>query len=448
MSAPLRAPKSHEATLENGLRIVVVPLAHLQSASLSVFVKVGPRYERAETNGISHFLEHMLFRGTPSYATAYELSFAAEGLGGAIDAATYADFTHYQLHVPREHATRALDLLAELLSGPRFGDLALEKKIVREEILADRDAEGREVDAENLSRLLVYGEHPLGFKITGETENVDRFELADLHAHLQAHYGAANMAVVATGAVDPAQIIEHSRLRFGGFRRGELTLVTEPPPARHDEHLRFVYHEASQSEVRVCLRAFGPDDPDYMALKLLVRVLDDGMSTRLHRRLTDESGLAYEAFAALDPYEETGLVEVGATVEHEKVPDVLQVILGMLRELCERDVDPAELEKARTRYGWTLRRIVDSPEDMALYVGTQAVFGRAIDLEGLWADVARVTAQDLRAAARRVVRGSGLHVLCVGRARKAVQKQAARVVNGFVEAEGPVRAHKRAQHAR
>ena len=110
MSAPLRAPRSHETTLENGLRVVVVPLAHLQGASLSVFVKVGPRYERAETNGISHFLEHMLFRGSPSYATAYELSFAAEALGGAIDAATYADFTHYQLGVPREHATRALDL--------------------------------------------------------------------------------------------------------------------------------------------------------------------------------------------------------------------------------------------------------------------------------------------------------------------------------------------------
>ena len=432
MSAPLRAPQSFEATLENGLRVVVVPLPHLQGASLSVFVKVGPRYERPETNGISHFLEHMLFRGTPSYATAYDLSFAAEQLGGAIDAATYADFTHYQLGVPSEYATEALDLLGELLRAPRFGELALEKKIVREEILADRDADGREVDAENLSRLLVYGDHALGFKITGEAENVERFGIPELQAHLTAHYGAANMAVVATGAVEPAQIIEHTRKVFGDFPRGRMTLVEEPPPARHDEHLRFVSNEASQSDVRVCLRAFGPDDPHYMALKLMVRILDDGMSTRLHRRLTDESGLAYEAFAALDPYEETGLLEVGATVEHDKTPEVLRAILGMLGELTERNVDDIELTKARTRYGWTLRRLVDSPEDMALYAGTQAVFGRAIDLAGLWAEVAQVTADDIRAAARRIVRGSGLHVVCVGRAKKTVQKQAERVVNEFV----------------
>lgn len=437
MSAPLRAPQSFEATLENGLRVVVVPLPHLQGASLSIFVKVGPRYERPETNGISHFLEHMLFRGTPSYATAYDLSFAAEQLGGAIDAATYADFTHYQLGVPSEHATEALALLAELLKAPRFGELALEKKIVREEILADRDADGREVDAENLSRLLVYGNHALGFKITGEAENVDRFGIPELRAHLAAHYGAANMAVVATGAVEPEQIIAHIRKLFGDFPRGSLTLVEEPPPARHDEHLRFVNNEASQSDVRVCLRAFGPDDPHYMALKLMVRILDDGMSTRLHRRLTDESGLAYEAFGALDPYEETGLLEVGATVEHDKIPDVLRAILDMLGELTERDVEAAELEKARSRYGWTLRRLVDSPEDMALYAGTQAVFGRAIDLAGLWSEVAQVTADDIRAAARRIVRGSGLHIVCVGKAKKSVQKQAERVVKDFV-----------AQHAR
>ncbi|MFT3926225.1 MAG: pitrilysin family protein [Myxococcales bacterium] len=434
---PLRAPQSFEATLENGLRVVVVPLGHLQGASLSVFVKVGPRYERAETNGISHFLEHMLFRGTPSYPTAYDLSFAAEQLGGAIDAATYADFTHYQLGVPREHAGKALELLAELLRAPRFGELALEKKIVREEILADRDADGREVDAENLSRLLVYGDHALGFKITGEADNVEGFGPAELHAHLSNHYGAANMAVVATGAVEPEAIVEHARRLFGDFPRGRLTLVEEPPPARHDERLRFVNHDASQSDVRVCLRAFGPDDPHYTALKLMVRILDDGMSTRLHRRLTDESGLAYEAFAALDPYEETGLLEVGASVEHEKVPEVLSAILGMLHELTERDVEPRELEKARTRYAWTLRRLVDSPEDMALYAGTQAVFGRAIDLSGLWSDVAHVTAADIRAAAQRIVRASGLHIVSVGRAKKPVQKQAERVVAGFV-----------AQHAR
>lgn len=433
----LRATQSHETVLENGLRVVVVPQTHLQGASLSVFVKVGPRYEQPETNGISHFLEHMLFRGTPRYETAYDLSLAAEGLGGTVEAATYADFTHYQLNVPAEHALPALDLLAELLRAPRFGELALEKKIVREEILADRDVDGREVDAENLSRLLLFRDHALGFKITGEPENVERFGLPELKAHLSAHYGASNMAVVATGAVAPAEIFEHTQKIFAGFARGRLTLIDAPPPPRHREHLQFVKNEASQSDVRVCFRAFGPDDPHYMALKLLMRVLDDGMSTRLHRRLTDDSGLAYDAFGSLDPYEEVSVIEVGASVEHDKVPDVLTAILDMMREFTEHEVSEPELTKARARYNWNLRNIIDSPEDLALYAGTQAIFGRPIDLGELFAEVSRVGAQEILEAARTVIRPENLHIVCVGKIKKHVQKAAERVVLGFVEAREP-----------
>jgi predicted Zn-dependent peptidase len=424
-------------TLENGLRLIAVPQPHLQGATLSLFVKVGPRYERREKSGISHFLEHMLFRGTAKHATPYELAYAGEALGGTLDAATYADFTHYQISVPREHAADAVELLGDLLAGPRFLDLALEQRIVKEEILADLDADGREVDAENLSRMLVFGDHPLGFKITGDVSNVESFTLADLKAHLDGHYGAANMALVATGSVDAQEVFAAAAHAFGKLPRGQVTLIDAPPPPRHDERLRFVRNDASQSEVRTCFRAFGSDDPDFVALKLLVRILDDGMSTRLHQRLTDESGLAYEVFAGLDPYEEAGLVEIGASVEHDKVPEVIQAVLGLMAELRDGDVSQRELDKARARYGWNLRRIADSAEDMAMYAGTQAIFGRSIDLDGLLAELDRVHVSDIRQVARRLVRPGALHIVCVGRASKAVQKQAASVVTAWSTGAGP-----------
>jgi predicted Zn-dependent peptidase len=411
---------------------LVVPQAHLQGATLSVFVKTGPRYERKRTNGISHFLEHMLFRGTKSYATPYDLSFAAESLGGTIDAATYADFTQFQISVPREHARAGLALLADLLLEPKFTDLPLEKRIVREEILADLDENGREVDAENLSRMLVYGdEHPLGFKITGTADNVDTFTEVELREHLREHYGASNMAVVATGAVEPHEMIDAARHLFGALPRGTVTLIDAPPPARHDERLRFVDNDAAQTDVRLLFRAFGSADPDFTALKLLVRVLDDGMSTRLHRRLTDDSGLAYEVFAALDPYEETGLVELGASVEHEKVAALTSEALTMMAELRDGGVTSAELHKARTRYAWTLRRIVDSPEDMAMYVGTQSVFGRSTELAQLLAEVEQVSLERLSQVARRVIRSEGLHVLCVGKLTRTQRKETERAVARF-----------------
>ncbi len=427
MSAPAPLPLPLERTASHGLRVLVVPQSHLQGATLSLFVKVGPRYEHRERNGISHFLEHMLFRGTPRFASTYELSLAAESLGGTLEAATYVDFTQYQISVPKEEAERGVELLAELLRGPRFQELELEKEIVREEILADLDASGREVDAENLSRMLVFGAHPLGFKITGDAQNVERLERAHLHEHLREHYGAANMVLVASGAVTAAEIFPAAERAFAGLPRGHLTLLEEPAPARHERHLWFVKNDASQTDIRACFRAFGGDDPEFMALKLLLRVLDDGMSTRLHRRMTDESALAYEAFAALDSYEETGLVEVGASVEHDKVAEALAAILELMSALRDGDIAEPELAKARARYAWNLRRILDSAEDMAMFAGTQALFGRDVALGPLLDECARVTLHDLKRVARRVVRPEHTHIVCVGKAPKAVERAATKV---------------------
>lgn len=429
------AVAAEERRLENGLRVVVVPQRHLAGATLSLFVKVGPRYERRAQSGISHFLEHMLFRGTRRFDSAYALSFASESLGGMVEAATYADFTHFQLSVPAEHAIEALSLLADLLVAPRFLDLELEKKIVREEILSDLSVDGREVDAENLSRMLMFGEHPLGFKITGDAETVESFTIADLKGHIAAHYGAANMALVATGNIDKEALFQSAQRLFAEFPRGALTLLDAPPPLRHTEHLRFVDNEASQTDVRLCFRAFGSDDPDFMALRMLSRIIDDGMSTRLHRKLTDDSGLAYDVFAALDPYEEIGVFEIGASVEHDKLPDVVSAALGLMSEFCEAEVEPEELEKARTRYRWSLRRIVDSPEDMAMFVGTQAIFGRSLELAQLLADAERITRADLLRVARRVVRPEGTHVLAVGKIKKAVQKRTERALETWQSAQ-------------
>ncbi len=421
-------PPPIESALSNGLRVVVVPQQHLQGATLSLFVKVGPRYERREVNGVSHFLEHMLFRGTAKFENAYQLSLASERLGGTIEAATYADFTHYQLSVPGELAEEGLELLAELFRAPRFLELALEKQIVREEILADLDASGREVDPENLSRMLVYGEHPLGFKITGDADNVDRLTLDDLRAHLRDHYGASNTVLVVTGNVDAGRMEAAAARALSSLPVGKVTLIDAPPPARHDQRVRFVKNDSSQTELRACLRSFANDDPDFMALKLLMRVLDDGMSTRLHRRMTDESGLAYEAFAALDSYEETGLIELGASVEHDKAAEALRAMLELLSELRDGEIRQDELDKARTRYLWNLRRIIDSAEEMAMYAGTQAVFGRNPSLAIPLQDCEAVTLADLRRAARRVIRAENLYVVFVGKVKKVIAKRAERVL--------------------
>ncbi|HEX4355182.1 MAG TPA: pitrilysin family protein, partial [Polyangiales bacterium] len=166
----------HRAALPNGLSVVTVPQPHLHSASVAVLVKVGARHETARTNGVSHLLEHMLFRGSARYPSAYALNRAIEELGGTLHGATHSDFTLFEVSLPPGNVQSGIEILGELFAKPSFAELAVEKRIVREEILEYLDEEGREVDPDNLSRELMFGTHPLGMTITGSLDNLANFE--------------------------------------------------------------------------------------------------------------------------------------------------------------------------------------------------------------------------------------------------------------------------------
>lgn len=409
-------------TLSNGLRILVVPQPHLQGASLGVYVKVGSRYESLEDNGLSHFLEHMLFRGTEAHDSAYALNLAAERLGGTLEAATHTDFTSYSLTVPHEHALEALDVLAQMMTRPRLLDLELEKQVVCEEILADLGDEGQEVDPDNLAGMLMYGQHPLSYKLTGDADNVKRFGDADLRRHLARHYTARNMVVCVAGAVDPEQVIQRGTPAFAALPPGQPTLIERPPPSRHGERFRFVKNPGSQTDLRVMLWTFGEDDPECAALSMLLSILDDGMSTRLHRRMTDDSGLAYDVYADSEHYEDVGVFEIGATVDHAKVPEVTRAAIELLRQLRDNPVTEQELDKARMRNRWDLRYALDDTEGMAELYGTNALFGRPDTWESMQQELERVTASDVQRVARRVIREENLYVVCVGVLNKKLQQ--------------------------
>jgi len=177
----------HRAGLPNGLRVIVVPQPHLHSASVAVLVKVGARHENTRDNGVSHLLEHMLFRGSARYPSAYALNRAIEELGGTLHGATHADFTLFEVTLPPTNVASGISILGELFKHPNFSDLGVEKRIVREEILEYLDEEGREVDPDNLSRELMFGTHPLGMTITGSLDNLEMLGEPELRAHMQRH---------------------------------------------------------------------------------------------------------------------------------------------------------------------------------------------------------------------------------------------------------------------
>lgn len=424
-------PSVQREVLPNGLRIVVAPQPHLHTATVAAFVKVGSRYEDRRQNGISHFLEHMLFRGSERHPSAFAMSHAIESLGGTLGAATYADFTSFAMTLPPESLGEGIRLLGEVFRAPVLGEIDTEKDIVREEILEALDEDGRNVDVEDLSRAMVFGEHPLGFKITGDASNIDRFTLDEVRGHFARHYVGASTVVVLSGNVDAETTIPVIEDAFGALPRGELPAVAAPHFPR-GPRFSYVDSQGSQTDLRVSFVAVAEGDPKRPALDLLLRVLDDGMSTRLHRRMVDEQGLAYDVFARLDLYEDCGMLDFGASVEHAKTPELLGELLDVARELRDANVPESELEKAKRRYAWDMRAALDEGATLASFHGVRHMIGRAEEtLESAVDGLRAVTADDVRAMARAVFRPEGLAVIAVGVLEEDEERAAQRVVERF-----------------
>ncbi len=416
--------------LDNGLSLVVVPIPAVHRVVIDAHIRVGPRYEAEEHNGVSHFLEHMLYRGTASHPSAHEQALAFESLGGTLVAATYVDHGTMAISVPPESVSKTLPLFCEVFREPVFDGMDIEKGIVREEILEGLDEGGADVDADNLVRQLAFGSHPLGYPITGSIAHVERMTQQLLEAHHRAHYVGKNTVLTVAGPIDIAEIEALVRAGLGSLASGALP--TSPPvPEQHEPRYRHVRHQASQTALRVAFRAPGEHDPLEPATEMLLRVIDDGMSTRLYHRICDSRGLCYDVSAAYEAYAEGGLFDVAAESEHERVPEVLREVLTLLAELADHGPTPAELDKAKTRYAWQLRELLDDPAEAAEFLGFGHLTGVARTPAERLAELSALGAQDVRDAAQHMLRGESLSVVTVGLLSKKTRDAVERAVREF-----------------
>jgi predicted Zn-dependent peptidase len=398
------------ATLDNGLRVVMSPQPQLYRAHVSLWSRVGSRFETSEDNGISHFLEHMIYRGTRRMPSAHAVNLAFERLGGLLFASTQVDHGIFSLSLPPESLDEACALFGEVLSEPAFLDIDIERGIVLEEILEDLDDEGHQVDADNLSRALIYGSHPLGFTITGGEKHVRGFDEARLRRHHARHYTADNAVLAFSGRIDVNDALRIAERDFGTLPRGNRIVASAPEQTQKSPRLKIVDNVSSQTELRVCFRALAQADPLRPALDVLMRVVDDGMSTRLYHRLCDSRGLCYDVSAGYDGYEDDGVVDVAAGVQHKRAALVTREVLAMFEELAREGPAADELDKARRRIVWDMRAMADSAEDMAAFYAGSALFERASTPAQEIDELIRVEADQVREAARAIARPERLDV--------------------------------------
>jgi len=405
----------HESTLSNGLRVVVVPQNSLHRVAFGLFVGVGSRHESPEDNGISHFLEHMLYRGTARHPSAHAQNLAFERLGGALSATTHADHTHLHVIAPPDSFAASMELLGEVVRAPRLGEIDVEKRIVREEILDDLDETGRQVDPDNVVRSVMFGDHPLAYPITGPIESLDSFSEPRLRAHLAQHWVAANSVLAVAGACDRNEAFELAERCFGDMKTGSASYAPAwDPNKRGKTRRKHVASPGSQTDLRLSWITPGEHDAMGPAIEMLLRIIDDGMSTRLYRRLADEGGMVYDCSALWEPFIEVGALDLAATMTPERLSDVADACLDLVRDLAEKGPTPDELEKAKRRHRWSVDAAIDHAEELEILAGGAVLFHRT---RGVAAQAERfdaLTIEQLRDAARTVFARENLYAVTVG----------------------------------
>jgi predicted Zn-dependent peptidase len=426
--APYRVFRSR---LSNGLRLVTIETPHLHTANLCLYVRAGSRYETAAENGLSHFVEHMLFRGSSQFPDSLALNRAIEELGGTLYAETGRDYSLYQIPLSAHDIGRGLEILGDLFSTPAFRDIELERQIILEEILEDLDDKGRNVNIDDLSRGLTWGGHPLGYTITGPLKNVRRFRDADVRRHFGRFYGAANMVLCVAGPLSHTRVAKWAAKAFKAVPGGTRRRPAPPRPAGRGPRFRATYNESAQAQVQVLFHALPETDKDYQALRALVRVLDDGMSTRLHYQICDQKGLAYSVAGSLHSYHDAALLEIDAACAQAKLPELVGESLSILARFRDEPVSDAELAKAKHRFRGDLESCYDDLDSLCGWFGGTELFYRPLSQEQRARQLERVTAADIQRVARRVIRRERLNVAVVGSLGSALSKKVSRMVERF-----------------
>jgi predicted Zn-dependent peptidase len=424
-------PSVETTTLANGLSVTTVALPHLHTAVCALFIKVGARFEQPKDNGLSHFVEHMLFRGTERYPTSLALNTAVERLGSTLHAETGRDYTLFQLALEPEYVQQGIELLGELLTKPRFSDIELERTLILEEINEDYDEQGNEINADDIARGLAFENHPLGQRIIGPRTNVERFSIKDVRRHFDAFYGATNATLCVAGPVVHAQVVDAAGRALTQMPRGTRVEVPAAPPLDPGPRLRHVSDAGSQTSLAVLFRAIPELDPKYVALVALLRVLDDGMSTRLHYTLADQKGLAYSIHAAIEPLADAALFEITGATANAKVPSLVKELLALLNGLRAGQVTDDELAKARVRYRYETLASIDDAAAMAGWFGGTALYYSPPPLSERLAAMTHVKIDDVVEVAREVLAPDHLVLAAVGTLSRARLGELRSIVNDW-----------------
>ena len=418
--------EARRRVLPNGLRVLTVPAPVLHSAMIALYVRAGSRHEAAGVNGVSHFLEHLFFRGSKAFPDTVAMNAAVEAAGGNLNGITARDHGCYYTPIHPDELATGLAILGDMIRRPLLREMDVEREIILEEILDEVDGDGRDIDADNLSKRLAFGAHPLGFKIAGTPDIIRSLDDDAVRAHHRRFYTGANLVLCVAGPVHEPQVADLAAEHFGALPRGRISVDKPPPPWPDGPRLEHVDHDDAQSEL--CLNFPCPPEhhPDYPVHLVIRSILDDGLSSRLPFEVVERRGLAYSLHAGIDSFADAGMFAVDGACAPRKLPRVVSEILRVLGELSARAVPEEELSRVQKRHRMTLAFSLDSAAELAGWYGSGEVLHAPEGFEERCRRVERVSPADVLRVARAAFTRRNLVAVFVGpstvRGRRALER--------------------------
>jgi predicted Zn-dependent peptidase len=404
-----------KTTLKNGVRVITNSMPHTQSVSTILYYGVGSRYEEDRIAGISHFIEHMVFKGTPKRPSAKVISEAIEGVGGVLNAGTGREVTNYWAKVAKANFPLAFDVLSDMLLNANFDPTEIEKerKVIIEEIHMTLDSPPELVN-EIISEV-IWGEQPAGRDIAGSDATVSSITREELLGYLKTHYLPADMVVSVAGNIQHSDVVQMVEDTLGQLPAGERPVAVGATALKGGPRQRIYFKETEQANLCLAVPALAYKDPRRYILSIMDTILGSGMSSRLFQEIREERGLCYTVDSYASQMSDTGAWVVYSGVDPERIDETITAIIGELRKIRDEPVTAAELTKAKEYNKGRMLLGLEDTRSVASWAGNQELLlGRILTPDEVVEKLEAVTIEQIQELAGELFKDENLRLSVVG----------------------------------
>lgn len=401
--------------LNNGLRIIAIPMKDNPTVTVMTLVEAGSKYEVKENNGISHFLEHMCFKGTVKRPKGIDISRELDSLGAESNAFTSQEFTGYWAKGRAKHFSKLLDVVADVYLNSTLPaeELEKEKGVILDEINMYEDLPMRKVA--NILNELMYGDQPAGWTILGPKDTIKKMTREDFVKYRSLHYVASGTTIVVAGNIEPREVFKEVEKQFAGISDSKKHTKKKVTEKQSKPAVAVEYKKTDQTHIILAFRAFGRKSKDNTALKLLVGVLGKGMSSRLFERIREQMGVGYYVRAYHDAATDHGVLEISTGVTNTRAEEVVIAIMEECQRMVDELVGETELKKSKEYIMGMMQMGLESSDEVAQFYGFQELLDKEMKTpQQVIKELKSVNAKDIQSVAKKIMKPDRLNLALIG----------------------------------